>query len=200
MSEERLTVKFIDVENIKRKDLNGLSYVLREDFERADGYEAEEDKVSHVVSAYLKRKYVGEWETDKNGKPYALGKYFNISHGKGAVVFIESVSPVGIDIEKIRRADERLKRYISSDEEFAYIKDDGRFFEIWTAKESLAKAFGTGVSVRAASIPALPVNGVKSFNGEKFFSRCVRISGYVVSITRRGDKPFDAIISEETLS
>ncbi len=96
--------------------------------------------------------------------------------------------------------DEKLKRYISSDREFEYIKDDGTFFEIWTAKESLFKACGTGVSVRAAKIPALPVEGVKSFNGEKFFSRCVRVGGYVISITRKGDKPFDAIIFRETLS
>lgn len=199
MEKETITVKIVKTDGILLKDLKGLSFIVREDFIKADGYKNEGDKVSRIVSAYFKRKYIGEWEKNEHGKPVSESKYFNISHTCGAVVFAASVSDIGIDIEKIRVKPEKLKRYVSSKEEYAYIKDDETFFEIWTAKESLVKAAGTGIYVRADIIPAIPFNGVKVFNGAVYFSRCVKVKDYVISITRLGETPFDVNVVNENV-
>ena len=63
MSEERLTVKFIDIENIKRQDLDGLSCLLREDFERADEYKA---AVGRVIDSgwFLQGEEIRRFEAD----------------------------------------------------------------------------------------------------------------------------------------
>ncbi|MBP5467287.1 MAG: 4'-phosphopantetheinyl transferase superfamily protein [Clostridia bacterium] len=195
---DKITVKFVDIGDIKWKDLRKLPFITREDYVKADGYKTEDDKIARLISAYLKRKYVGIWQVGVNGKPVAAGKFFNVSHTKGAVVFVASDGDVGVDIEKTRPVSGKLKRYVATDEEYAYIKDDMTFFEIWTAKESLAKAAGFGVVSRAETIPALPLDGKKRFNGAEFFSRCVKTEDYVISVARKGS-PFDVVIENETL-
>ena len=193
---EKITVKFVNINGVGWEDLQGLKHITDEDYVKADAYNDEEDKVARLISAYLKRKYIGVWKLGANGKPVAAGKYFNLSHTRGAVVFAESDCDVGIDIEKIRPVNDKLKRHIASGEEYAHIKDEKTFFEIWTAKESLAKAAGSSVAMRANTIPALPLDGEKRFSGEKFFSRCLQYGDYVISITRKGGR-FEVEIQDE---
>lgn len=192
-------VEFVDISELTWQKAKSLSYVTSGDIAFADRYIKEEDKVAHIVSAYLKRKYVGDWQVAKSGKPIADGKHFNVSHTQGAVVFAKSRREIGVDVEKIRPADEDLRRYVASDEEYQYISDDKTFFEIWTAKESLVKATGDGINVRPNEIPALPIEGKRVHEGLEFFSRSIAINDYVISITLQDALPFVATIVFESL-
>lgn len=141
---------------------------------RVDSLRKVEDKKRTVAGEMLARKAISEWcginyvDIDfgltSYGKPYAreLNVEFNIAHSGDMVVCAVDDRPIGIDIEKIRRIDLKVCKYICSDKELEYIlgiPDDIsdtavisdynkliRFFEIWTAKEAYFKKKGTGIS------------------------------------------------------
>ena len=86
-----------------------------------------------------------EFRYNPNGKPYLEGgPYFSISHCKAGIAVAVDDQPIGIDIEAIRHADEELiKRTMSSEEQFGM--DDRKFTRLWTQKEAVVKAEGTGI-------------------------------------------------------
>ena len=103
-----------------------------------------------------------EFSVNRHGKPYlpetaedGPGIHFNISHAGHYVACVIDDGPVGIDIEVIDKAGvktaERLKiaeRFFSPGEK-AYITENRqnyRFYEIWTKKESRIKWEGKGLS------------------------------------------------------
>ncbi len=198
-SNERVTIIFADTSRTAYLDLASLAYVTAKDREYADRFVKESDKVAHLASAYLKRKYVGEWTLTESGKPVADGKFFNVSHCDGAVVLALANRDVGVDVENVRKADEDLKRYVSSDEEYWTINADKDFFKVWTSKESLAKADGEGLDGRVKDIPALPLAGCKEFKGEKYFSRLTEFENFAISVTKKGEEPFDILIKKEKI-
>lgn len=92
---------------------------------------------------------------DKNNKPWLTGDrlFFNISHTREAFSFaISDKRNIGVDLENIdRKVDFRsiIKTFFSSGE-IKFILDDPnlareRFFLLWTRKEALLKAVGTGI-------------------------------------------------------
>ena len=90
------------------------------------------------------------WEYNEHGKPFwKEGPFFSISHCKAGIAVAMDDAPVGIDIETIRRADEDLiKRVMNSGEqEMIYnAQEPGRAFtRLWTQKEAVVKAQGTGI-------------------------------------------------------
>lgn len=88
------------------------------------------------------------------GKPYLKNYpniYFNISHSMGCIVcIISDKSPVGIDVERIRRFNEFAAKKVCTQEELSdiYSNEDSerQFFRYWTLKESYVKAIGKGIS------------------------------------------------------
>ncbi len=94
----------------------------------------------------------GEW-----GKPRLWGHpdfHYNISHTRSAVMVAVSDSPVGADIEKIKKAELGIaKRYFAEQEQdYIAISEEGaaeRFYEIWTRKE----AYGVSTLAKACRFP-----------------------------------------------
>jgi len=87
------------------------------------------------------------------GKPFLDKRIdFNISHsGAYAVCAVSDRGTVGIDIEKIRNIElSDFKGYMTPDE-WNHIKNSDspyeKFYEYWTVKESVMKAYGKGLSV-----------------------------------------------------
>ena len=88
------------------------------------------------------------------GKPYLPdfpGIHFNISHTRNALIMGIGDKNVGVDIERINKADQSVAQKVFTDHEVAYIyaendQIDKRFAEIWTRKEAYAKWTGTGWS------------------------------------------------------
>jgi 4'-phosphopantetheinyl transferase len=99
-------------------------------------------------------------ENDVNGRPYVAGEcaestlQFSVSHsGNLAVIAIGSCVCVGVDVEvmhAITNVDEMVRAHFSTREqdEFASLPQRLRteaFFNGWTRKEALVKAWGCGV-------------------------------------------------------
>ena len=139
---------------------------------RVSDIAGEDDRKRTVAGELLARRVLaqrlgcGEGEVplrwDDTGKPAvdAGGVYVSVSHSGPYAVCAAADVPVGVDVEVVRSADEKFMRRVCSEAEMAYIRvgDDGdcaRFWEIWTAKESLFKLTGKG-PLLALSRLALP--------------------------------------------
>ena len=190
-----LTVVFVAASKTSVEKAFALPQLTQADVAAADRYRQTSDKVAHAISAYLKRLYVGDWKAGASGKPVADGRFFNVSHTDGAVVFVMAERDVGIDVERVRPVSDDLKNYVASEAERQAAEENRDFFKVWTAKESLVKAHGGGLTVDVKTVPALPFDGVKTYKEKAYFSRCLVMGEYVISVTRVGKEPFDVKIS-----
>jgi 4'-phosphopantetheinyl transferase len=126
-----------------------------------------------LLSHYLQLPLTSlEFTQNQFGKPSLPGApiEFNVSHsGDYALLAFAGESPVGIDIEYIKgdRVVSDLAQRVLSPAEFArftLLPESDRkkvFFQIWTLKESVLKAIGSGLSVppehfEIAFYPAAP--------------------------------------------
>ena len=194
-----LNIIFIDIINTSLNYLLESPFLSDSDISFLNKFKVEGVKKEKACSLILKNKYVGEYRIDENGKPVSDHFYFNISHSDGAVVFIKDDYPIGIDIEKIRPVEDGLIDFISFREERDYIKTPSNFFEIWTNKESLSKAIGTGIKEVIKEIPGLPINGKKEYKGKTFQSKTIKYKEFIVSVNREKDEQFEINIKEEQL-
>ena len=88
---------------------------------------------------------LGEWTYNEHGKPYIEGApYFSLSHCKEGIAVAIDDQPIGIDIESIRHADESLIERTMNEQERVGM-DDRKFTRLWTQKEAVVKAQGTGI-------------------------------------------------------
>lgn len=85
-----------------------------------------------------------------NGKPFIPGgPEFSVSHTQGLAVCALDGGCLGVDAERVARIPEGLMAALTP-EERAYVLSaesgrEGRFYRIWTVKESLVKASGEGL-------------------------------------------------------
>lgn len=94
-----------------------------------------------------------EWqkmEYNEQGKPFLPnGPFFSISHCKAGIAVAVDEQPIGIDIESIRHAEEDLIERTMNEEEQRMIRSaaqpDRMFTRLWTQKEAVVKAEGTGI-------------------------------------------------------
>ena len=89
-----------------------------------------------------------EWQYNEHGKPsihHTSGIHFSISHCKNGIAVAVDDKPVGIDIESIRHAEEELIERTMNAEERRTILSDRDFTRLWTQKEAVVKAQGTGI-------------------------------------------------------
>lgn len=196
---KKLFVLYFDTSNVTIDDLLKSPYLSIEDKLSFEKYKIDETKKEKIVSTIFKNKYVGEYEINEHGKPISENKFFNVSHSHGYVVFVLDNVPIGIDIEQIRSLNQNLIDFVSNDEEKKYIHDDTSFFELWTNKEALVKALGTGIKIRPNQIPALPLNSQRVYEGKKYFNKTIIFNGYVISVSSNSDEPFEIEMVQEKL-
>ena len=169
-------VRFV---RISGTDVGACEAVLSDDeLRRADTYRAEEDRVRFVAARAALRSALSEhrdvapaawrFETNEYGKPFVAGSAlrFSVSHSGDlvAIAIAEGVE-VGIDVEQLARGAEILRvaaRFFTAEEqqELAAARDaELRAVELWTAKEALLKARGTGLhgTLAAASLEGVAV-------------------------------------------
>ena len=194
-----IKVKFYDTNVTTLENILSSSFLFDKDLSYLSRFKVEETKKEKASSLIFKNKYIGEYHLNEFGKPLNEDINFNISHSKGVVVFAKDKIPIGIDIEKIRPVENSLVEYISSSEEREYIKNDINFYEIWTNKESLTKAIGTGIKTKIKDIPGLPINGKKTYQEKEFYSKTIKYKDYIISVTRENNEPFEIEIVEERI-
>lgn len=107
-------------------------------------------------------------------KPYCDDFEFNFSHTAGAVAVIISDTPVGVDIEKIRQPRLKAAKRLFTENELCVAED--KFWQIWTAKEAIAKASGRGLGSYLSDIdtlsPAISAQLHRHTVGEFFCTAC----------------------------
>lgn len=189
-------VIFVDTNSISLETLLASSFLSDSDINSLARFKVEEVKKEKACSFIFKNRFVGEYRVNEFGKPISDSCYFNISHSKGVVVFVKDDLPIGVDIEKIRQVENNLIDYISSVDEKEYIKNKTNFFEIWTNKESLTKNIGTGIRDKIKEIPGLPINAKKKYKGKLFYSKTIVYKGFVITVTKEKDEPFEIEIKE----
>lgn len=192
---DTIKVYLIDTNDLDIKDLLSFSYLKNEDIIKIDSFNDELDKKEHLASSIFKNKYVGEYVIDQYGKPISKDIYFNISHSSGVVVFVKDISPIGIDIEKIRPISDTIKNKVLSFKEREFVKSNIDFFKIWTSKESLSKVMGKGLTTPVNAIPSLPIVGSKEYLYKIYYSNIIEYNDHVISITRENKIPFDIEVS-----
>jgi len=117
---------------------------------------------------------------------------FNISHSGRFVVCAVSPQPVGVDVEKFFPPDEAMLRKVCAPGERRFVREnaslspDAAFTLLWTLKESIFKARGTGLDEEPSGIelsPFLSEPWAFAFNGWRFqaFFR----DGYAISVCER---------------
>ena len=104
----------------------------------------------------LSAMHMGEMEFlyNEHGKPYIEGgPYFSISHCKEGIAVALDEGPIGIDIEAIRHVDKELIQRTMNEKERELVNEglselerDRAFTRLWTQKEAVAKALGTGIT------------------------------------------------------
>ena len=72
-----------------------------------------------------------------------------------------------------------------------YIDNEKKFYEIWTSKESIVKSLGKGLFKKVNEIPALPINGIKIFDGITYSSKIIENDSYVISVTLKANEDFN---------
>jgi phosphopantetheine--protein transferase-like protein len=110
---------------------------------------------------------------DKNNKPWLKGDalFFNISHTRDAFAFaISERGRIGVDLERIDRDIDFIsiiKKFFSRGEVKFILEDTAgskeKFFLLWTRKEALLKALGTGIIEK--------LTDVEVFREENFLNR-----------------------------
>jgi 4'-phosphopantetheinyl transferase len=123
---------------------------------------------AHAALRGILSAYVGEEPAElrltrlPGGKP-RLGSgrlSFNLAHSGGlALVAVTEDADIGVDVERVRPLDiARVGGFVCADAETARLEaldaDSAlrAFFRLWTAKEALLKARGTGISVRPSTL------------------------------------------------
>lgn len=134
----------------------------------------------------------------EHGKPFLPDHpdmHFNLSHSGNWAVCAMDKSPVGIDIEQVR--DVRFKalaaRHFTPDENAwlaAHADRRQAFFRLWTAKESLLKACGTGL----AGGLSVPVVCGETFSSPPWNLREYVLPDYALTACGRGELPDDITI------
>jgi len=121
-------------------------------------YRAAHTLKRRVLSHYRPDIAPADWRFGTNtwGKPAvatpAVAPAFNLTHGGEAIAVAVCDADVGVDIERVRplaHVDE-VARHVFHPRELAWLDEQpGRmpaFFRLWTLKEALLKAAGTGFS------------------------------------------------------
>ena len=89
------------------------------------------------------------WSKDERDVPLPNAGYFwSISHKRQFAAAVIADAPIGIDIEHITERPRRLHDALASKSEWDLMPDESwnSFFTLWTAKEAVLKATGTGIA------------------------------------------------------
>lgn len=157
------TLWLLHVQELSEEDLREMyGCCSRERREKAKHLKSELKRKQSVGAGYLlfllKKRFSIEEEpvTRQEGKPvFRENKevHFNISHSGGYAALAFGRNPLGMDIECVKRANLKVAKRFFKKEEYDYLSmlEDAEqadaFCRIWTGKEAVVKAAGSGLSM-----------------------------------------------------
>lgn len=143
-----------------------LQFLSEERRTRVLKYVHIKDRKASLYAAILAKHELGQLVGDnlhfsftEYGKPFLTEHpeiCFNISHTHGSIIFAytkstETPNEIGVDIEIIKKAPLSVMNSTFHKNECEFVNEDtnnitNRFYTIWTRKEALFKAKGTGLT------------------------------------------------------
>ena len=165
--------------------------------EKIDRYKPKQSKLLSLAAGIaLKKAFeaagLATCEVYENdyGKPYikgAMDVFFNLSHSGDKAIAVISDAEVGIDIQKISHFKENLIERVftgSEIEQVGQIEGDRDicFTALWTAKESIMKYYGKGLSMDPLkiNIQIKSIDNLDTEGGLRLFRK--ELDGYQVTI------------------
>ena len=153
----RLTL--LDIRKLKPYAEEILLSLPEERRQKAMRYRKEDDRLRSIGSSLLIMQTIGnrKLQYGEYGKPFVLGKHFNVSHSGNYVVLAQAPNSVGVDIEEIvgENLSELAQVSLTRREQLWVEKSSLRFFLLWTRKESLLKCMGTGFFLEPNQVEVL---------------------------------------------
>jgi 4'-phosphopantetheinyl transferase len=163
---------FAETKDFSSEYSNIKNFINSEDKLKAERLHLVEDRYTYLICHTLLRLVLSRRLNidpeeipivyDRNNKPWIRENplFFNISHSREAFAFaISQYSRVGIDLEKVDRNinfESITKRFFSREENEFILESPcdstDRFFLLWTRKEALLKALGTGIITNLSRI------------------------------------------------
>lgn len=210
-----------DINNITDKEAFDYWYnqmPLRRQ-KKIDAYKPQNSKLLSLAAGILIKKALEnegirsyEFKEGSAGKPYILGcdnVFFNVSHSGEKAIIAVSDEEVGIDIEKNKDFGRSLAEFVFDENERAIVEsfscDKSKFFTtLWTAKESIMKFYGKGISLEpkkihleidsGCNIEIRHVDGEDDF--EKLFLLHRELDDYQITVCSKGDHFGNAEITD----
>ncbi|MES2446538.1 MAG: 4'-phosphopantetheinyl transferase superfamily protein [Bacteroidota bacterium] len=173
---------------------------------KSNRFTHKKDRDSYIVRKYMTRKILSsflnmpqnEIQYDKaaNKKPIVQGLEFNVSHSNGLILIAVCSSPVGIDVELMKKdfSFTSLLADCFHPNETILIKNSQDqltcFYGLWTRKEAILKATGEGLIEELPEINCLPNQitrknetfNLLSFLVEKHYVASIAVSSLVQEI------------------
>lgn len=192
------------------EDFSGLSLLTKERQERFNRYIKIEAKLHCLLAGLLLRYALGEKVntiiTNEYKKPFLQEEniYFNLSHSGELVLLATDTQKLGIDIEKIKEAPLGVSKKCFTDDELSWLynkRANEAFYKIWTAKESVMKAFGKGFHMSPRSFSVMPIeNGWHEINDSKWFIQWLILEDYIISVSTEKEDNIELVfLSREDL-
>ena len=169
-----------------------MKSLTEEQKQRALRFKNEKDQMRCLLSSYLMSQLSKEeLQRNETGKPfYPNGPFFNISHSGKYIIMAVANQEVGVDIEEDIEKNMDILLKIFNEAESKMIKEHADFYYLWCAKESLIKCMGSSIS-KIKEIPALPINGLKTYKGIDYQVQTFIYDKHIVSLTKVGKDPFE---------
>lgn len=182
----------LDIETAFKHQKVLLSNISEAQKEKAYRYKNEIDQIRSLASSYLVNSLSKEpLQFNDTGKPYyPNGPFFNISHSGKYIVMAVSDKEIGVDIEENIEKDMSSLIRIFNEAEAKMLREHTDFYYLWCAKESLSKCIGTGIA-KIKELPALPLNGLKTFKGIDYQCQTFIFDKHIISIARQGKEQFE---------
>lgn len=195
MKNNKVSIYILNTKLVKNNLEKVLSVLSERDKEKANKYKQQKDYFLSLAGSFLVEKYTPKAEIKFNefGKPYKPGIEYNISHSGNYAVLAVGNNPVGIDIEKERKYNQKLLGKIFCEKEIEEIKNSQDYFAMWTRKESLLKSNGIGIDKHLYKISCLPKDK-KVFVGETYFCKTMSFDGHIMSVTVKSNTDFSASV------
>lgn len=170
LNDDKVHIYSLEISAYKEAALKLLSKLPEAEKLKIAKYKFQKDQINAVTTFYLRRLIISNYtglnldeiiiDYSQYGKPYLSNSdfkeiKFNYSHSKGQFVFVTTKnSEIGVDIElkknfseiaqvaKRNFSESEFKLFMNTESEAERINS---FYKIWTRKEALLKAIGTGI-------------------------------------------------------
>ena len=180
INQSKVQVRWVKLSNYFGQAVHLKTYLTSDEIEKAYKYKFDTDRSRFIIGRAFLRKMLGDIldfdpfqikiESDNYGKLFLSNEqyqhlHFNLSHSDDYIIYAFCTrDEVGVDIEKIDSLINHLEiarnhftndeiSFLQSTNQQALIVD--KFFRIWTRKEALLKAVGTGILTDLRKIEVL---------------------------------------------